>query len=503
MTTFADGVYQFGGSPVGGMPYSWLQGTNGKTLFVAPWRSSSGTNLAASSDGNPGTFKEPLKTITAAYNLCTTGLGSVIYVIADSNTTANTTDDLSATLTWAKDAVHLIGLCPPTIVSQRARINQLSSATGVSPMINVTGNANVFANMQFFQGVADATSLINVQVTGQRNVFDNVHFAGIGHATMSAAGCCSLKLDGAAENVFRRCVIGVDTATMDGDGTNLLCDTAATRNLFEDCLFQAFISATAASHVTLADATAIDRWLWFKNCQFISESTNKTVDMAEVFNIPASPTQGKIVLQNCSTLDDGGAPVWSAGTEGIIWANMAAPTASALPWPIKQTVSSATRGAWIPLNILATPYNVAIGCVCSSNINATYAVEYAHDSPLSYVPCKISSSTTTATLTLVNHGLTTSDSIIVVGSGNANLDGTFQVAGVTDQNIITYTITSTTTTSISSKVAVMRVFTHSTITGKTANSDGNIAFPVGAVRLRITSYSAGYVTMLVNQAGIT
>ena len=328
MTTFADQVMQFGGSPVGGLPYSWLLGPQGRVIFVSPYRTAS-ANSGIGQDGNPGTFNKPMKTVQAAFAECITGRGDIIYVMADSNASADVTEDISSTLTWSKDAVHLIGLTTPSMVSQRARLNQLSTATGVSPMINVTGNNCTFANMQFFQGVADATSLINVQVTGQRNYFDNVHFAGVGNATMSAAGCCSLKLNGAQENVFRHCVIGVDTATMDGDGRNMICDTDATRNLFEDCLFQAFISATQACHVEIADTTGIDRWLWFKNCQFISESTNKAVDMAEVFSVPAGISQGKIVLQNCSALDDGGAPVWSAGTEGIIWANMVAPAASA------------------------------------------------------------------------------------------------------------------------------------------------------------------------------
>jgi len=327
MTTVADGLFQYGGSPVG-VPFNSLLGPQGDVFFVSPYRTASATS-GIGNDGNPGTFNKPMKTISAAYERCTSGHGDIIYVMANSNASADVTDDLSATLTWSKDAVHLIGLTAPVMVSQRARVNQLSTATGVSPMLNVTGNGCVFSNLQFFQGVNDATSLVNVQVTGQRNYFDNVHFAGVGNATMSAAGCCSLKLNGGAENVFRRCVIGLDTATMDADGRNLICDTDATRNLFEDCLFQAFISATGAAHVEIADTTGIDRWLWFKNCQFISESVNKTIDMAEVFVIPAGISQGKIVLQNCSTLDDGGAPVWTAGTEGIIWANMVAPAAAA------------------------------------------------------------------------------------------------------------------------------------------------------------------------------
>lgn len=328
MTTFADQVKQFGGSPVGGLPYSWLQGPQGDVFFVSPYRTASATS-GVGNDGNPGTFDRPMKTVLAAYNKCTDGKGDIIYVMGNANAAADITDDLSATLTWAKNAVHLIGLCSPSMVSQRARLAQLSTATALSPLLNVTGNSCTFANFQIFQGVDDATSLINVQVTGQRNYFDNVHFAGIGHATMSAAGCASLNLEGGSENVFKNCVFGVDTITQDADGRNVTVDGSASRNLFEDCLFQSFISATGAGHVEIVDGTGMDRWLWFKNCLFVSESVNKTVDMAEVFILPASVTQGKIILQNCYAMNDGGAPVWTAGTEGVIWAGMPTTAASA------------------------------------------------------------------------------------------------------------------------------------------------------------------------------
>jgi hypothetical protein len=172
--------------------------------------------------------------------------------------------------------------------------------------------------------------------------------------------------------------------------------------------------------------------------------------------------------------------------------------------PMKVTLSAAGFSNWIPLNTLATPFNVAIGCSCSSNINATYSVDYSFDRPNYPVACKITRVTTTATLALTNHGLTTNDSIIVSGVGDTNLDGTYKVASVPDQNSITYTVSNTgVTASISSKVAIMHVFTHPTIVNQTASADGNIAFPVTAVRLRISSYTAGYVSMYVVQAGVT
>ena len=328
MTMFGDQLYQFGGMPVD-LPYSFLKGPKGKTLFVAPYRTAVGdSNGTNANDSNPGTLDAPLKTIARAYALCSGNLGEVIYLMGFQNAAAGVTDDLSATLTWAKNAVHLVGLVPPMAVSHRVRIGA-AATPALSPMIDITGNNNVFANFQAFHGQADATALLNVRVTGQRNFFDTVHFAGIGDATQSAAGCASLALIGGDENVFKNCVIGLDTTTVDADGVNLLCDTDASRNKFIDCLFQAFISSTAAVHVKLADTTAIDRWLWFKNCLFVSESVNKTIDMAEVFNVPAGIAQGKIILQDCAAMNDGGAPVWTAGTEGIVWANMAAPTASA------------------------------------------------------------------------------------------------------------------------------------------------------------------------------
>ncbi len=315
MTTFADGIYQFGGVPVGGIF------TNGRPIFVKP---------SSGADGQDGRSPDSaLKTLAAALSMATAGKNDVVYLIAESNTASATTDYQSATLDWNKDLVHLVGIGAPACVSQRSRIAQLSTATGLTSLMTFSADACIVKNLQIFQGVADATSLVAAKVTGTRNYLENVHFAGIGDATQSAAGCASLKLDGAAENVFKNCVIGVDTVDTDANGVNLLCDTAATRNKFEDCLFQLYITAAGACHVKIADATAIDRWLWFKNCQFMSMSTNKAVDMTEVFSVPAGIAQGKIVLQRCSAMNDGGAPVWTAGTEGIIWADMVAPAASA------------------------------------------------------------------------------------------------------------------------------------------------------------------------------
>ena len=309
---------------VGGVPFVGAQGllSQGKAWFCKP---------SSGSDGNDGTTVDrAVKTLSKAHSLASADRNDTIYYFAESNSAASTTDYQSATLTWSKDLTHLVGVCAPSVVSQRARIAQLSTATGVSPLLDVTADGCVFSNIQVFHGVADATSLIAVRVTGTRNYFHNVHFAGVGDVTMSAAGACSLKIDGGAENVFNHCVIGVDTIARDADATEILFDTAATRNLFEDCFITSYISAAGFASVTVADATGIDRWQIFKNCLFMTDSTNRAVTQDQVFSIPAI-SQGRVILMNSYYNTDGatGAGVWATTGVGAIWNNSVAAAGAA------------------------------------------------------------------------------------------------------------------------------------------------------------------------------
>ena len=316
LTNFPNGITSFG-VPV----YPGPIPSQGKAIFVKP---------STGSDGNSGLDpSQSVKTLTKALSLATANQNDTIYMFAESNTAADTTDYQSATLTWSKDLVHLVGVGAPVAVSHRSRIAQLSTATGVSPLVDVTADGCIFTNIQIFHGVADATSLICLRVTGTRNVFQNCHIAGVGDVTMSAAGACSLKIDGGAENVFRNCVIGLDTIARDADVAEILLDTNATRNLFEDCIVQGFISAAGYTGVTVADSTGIDRWVIFKNCLFMTNSSNFGVTQTQVMSIPAI-SQGKIILMNSYYLTDGasGSGVWDNTGRGIIWNNSVAAASS-------------------------------------------------------------------------------------------------------------------------------------------------------------------------------
>ena len=269
-------------------------------------------------DDNPGTnLKAPLATIEAAYAKCTANQNDVVLYIAGSGSI-----NLNAALTWSKNYTHLIGWCAPTRVAQRARIFQLSTLTGANPLLTISASGCIFRDFYIFQGVNDATSLINVSVTGGRNYFENVHFAGGGHASQAIDGGASLKLDGAEENTFVNCTIGVDTVDAATGMVGILFDGEAHRNTFENCTVRMRAGNAGAAFVEVADSTGIDRDNTFVNCRFINNHT--AAAMTSGFVIPAGMgNPRKIFLQDCMIY---GASKLDANDRGVLFGNMNAVT---------------------------------------------------------------------------------------------------------------------------------------------------------------------------------
>src|SRR4030067_768570 len=171
MTTFGDMAFAMGGVPLlPSIPF----GRASKAFFCAPGTDSGG------SDGNRGTnVKQPLATLSKAQTLATTDHNDTVFMIASSNTAANTTDYQSSALAWAKDGVHLIGVNSGNQVAQRSRI---------------------------------------------------------AHDTMDTADNYSLKLTG-SENLFENCVIGLDTIARGTAATyEMVLSGGATRNTFPNCI---------------------------------------------------------------------------------------------------------------------------------------------------------------------------------------------------------------------------------------------------------------------------
>lgn len=273
MTTVSDGLFQWGGVPVG----SGYVAEVGKAWFVKP---------STGNDGNSGSSPNAaLKTLATALSKATANKDEVVYLIAESNTAGSTTDYQAATLDWNKDGVHLVGVGASPMIGSRARIGQLSTVKTIDTLFKLSANNCYIANLEIFQGVATstATTPVAMQVTGQRNKIANCQISGIGDTSMDVAGARSLLLTAAAENEIVHCYIGLDTVIRATAAAEVELAGAATRNRFSDCHFESYTSNASMLMVTIA--AAMDRFTIFKDCIFnnvlnISSATAMTAALS-------------------------------------------------------------------------------------------------------------------------------------------------------------------------------------------------------------------------------
>ena len=302
MTRVSDMLYHLGGVPVlAGLPF----GRNSKYYFVDP---------ANGSDGNDGLSPETaLAGIETAEGKCVANRHDTVLYLGGSSG-----NNLAAALTWDKNYTHLIGICPPTMVGQRSRIFQTSTLTGASPLLDITATGCIFKNFYIFQGVDDATSLLNVRVTGGRNYFENVHFAGGGHATQAVDGGASLALYGAGECTFVNCTIGVDTIAAATGMMGMRVDSAAVRNIFKNCHFTMYAGNAGAGFVEVVDSAGFDRYLIFDGCLFLNDAVGFTMTSAFVIPSGMGSATHRIILKNCMGV---GFTDWDTSDRGLIYLN--------------------------------------------------------------------------------------------------------------------------------------------------------------------------------------
>ena len=144
MSKVSDMLYHLGGLPVmTGVPFS----KNAKYYFV---------DVATGSDGNDGrTPDKALASIIAAEDKCVANQHDTVFYISGASAY-----NQAAALTWDKSYTHLIGICAPTMVNQRARIMYETGTTAASPLLDVTATGCIMKNFYQFSGINQATNLI-------------------------------------------------------------------------------------------------------------------------------------------------------------------------------------------------------------------------------------------------------------------------------------------------------------------------------------------------------
>lgn len=243
---------------------SLILGGGGNLIWCNP-----ATGVDAGADGSQA---KPYGTIGAAYGKGRSGYNDVILLVG--NGAASGSARLSATMTWAKNALHLVGVCPPALSSQRARIAPTSGATAFANFFVVSGSGCYFSNLEFFQGfTAGVAAEICMNVTGSYNVFQNCHFAGMGDTDGAAGadtGSRNLKVGsgGSGENLFQDCVIGLDTVARSVANASLELAGNTPRNVFRRCDFYTYATNNGVLTILGTGAACVDRVTIFEDCGF-------------------------------------------------------------------------------------------------------------------------------------------------------------------------------------------------------------------------------------------
>ena len=298
---------------------SWLCFTQGNEYFVRPGNGS---------DSNDGLTPETaFKTLLKAYNTATANQNDIIYFMAESNTSASTTDYQSTAFTWAKDLTHLIGIGSGSLYSPRARIAFTSAYNTAADLMTWSANCCYVHNIEMFMGVAGTSPTGCLTVTGVRNHFHRCHISGFGNSANDIASAYDINLNGAKENLFEDCTIGIDTIQV-GANTNshLYAQNYAARNIFRGCRFRTYTSSATANTFLRGSAThAIDRTLEFDNCTFYNFYENLVDGTLMTYAFVLAATQGGVILLTNNTRVYG-CTGWIVGSSATVMSDYGAPT---------------------------------------------------------------------------------------------------------------------------------------------------------------------------------
>lgn len=249
------------------------------------------------SDSNPGlTFEAPMKTVKAAFDLCTANQNDAVLLVGGA--TANA---LAAALDWNKSYTHLIGLSADIPgVGQRCRITG-SAALDLLYLVNFSASGCIVKNVQFFNGYDSTAAHGAVKVTADRTYFENCFFVGMG-GCVTHAETYDLWIT-SEENVFKRCTIGSHTMANGVANSRVLVSGASggKENKFIQCEFFNWSTVTTTAMVRIANSVTTEGFIMqFEDCLFDNLCGGAT--MANAIEDAATETHHQIILKGMNML---------------------------------------------------------------------------------------------------------------------------------------------------------------------------------------------------------
>lgn len=185
--------------------------------------------------------------------------------------------------------------------------------------------------------------------------------------------------------------------------------------------------------------------------------------------------------------------------------------------------SATASSPWLPIDRKMAPFGIGIGVILSEDANLTYTVQHTFDpfGPDWELPVSLARAAGVVTATFLSqHGLSVNDCVMIRGSGSSQMDSQpygqqigppwisnpvqplpFAVASTPTNTTLTYAVTNAgpTADTGSTKAQIIRAFPNATLAAQTARGNTNYAFPISAVRIILTAWTAGFAQLEVLQ----
>lgn len=241
-----------------------------------------------------------LANLHEAHSRMTAGQDDTAVILSDGTTSA--TARIIETLTWSKNACHIIGLGAPSM-NPRSRIASLSTITAFATFIKVTASGCRFQNFSIFNDYAIAN-----QVTwwddGGRNYYKGVLFGGMGDATsIASVGSRVLKLGGGSasgENLFEDCIIGIDTQGRTAANANIEFSTGSKRNIFRRCYINMRAADTDPLFIISSGVNPLETWQIFDHCIFHNPYPHSSASLLAAVATLAANGNGRLIMEYCT-----------------------------------------------------------------------------------------------------------------------------------------------------------------------------------------------------------
>ena len=281
--------------------------TTGNVYFVIP---SSDSNYDEFYNKYQKTYSDGTmavhNTIASAYSDVTTNRHDIIML------SANSAHAQTSMLSIAKNRVHFVGMSMRGGgfgMGARTRITMgvTTAATDLAVLQN-TGVGNTFRNLKFDNANTKDESLYAVVEAGEYAIYENCEF--YMSSQLDDTNAAELAMNGDS-STFNRCWIGSSIAPLSGDVVHpcmlltksIVAGKYLVDSVFNECVFARMASNVNNRFVYGANATDVNRMLWFKGCMFFN-NPQSGVTPALVIDMAAAQTHGAIVVdQNCIAVD--------------------------------------------------------------------------------------------------------------------------------------------------------------------------------------------------------